>query len=31
MILTPNVDEVEVSLFGPGYGECIVIHIGDNE
>ncbi len=31
MILAPGIDEIEVSLFGPGYGECIVIHIGNNE
>ena len=24
-------DEVEVSVFGPGYGECILIHLGNNE
>lgn len=29
--LPPNLDEIEVSLFGPGYGECITIHIGNNE
>ena len=22
--------EIEVSLFGPGYGECLVLHLGDN-
>ena len=27
----PNSDEIEVSLFGPGIGECCVIHLGDNE
>ena len=27
----PSADEVEVSFFGPGYGECILIHIGDNK
>jgi len=27
----PEKDEIEVSIFGPGYGECIVIHIGNNE
>jgi hypothetical protein len=26
----PAVDEMEVSLFGPGYGESVVIHIGNN-
>ncbi len=27
----PNFDEIEVSLFGPGFGECCVIHLGHNE
>lgn len=26
----PDPNEIEISLFGPGYGECILIHIGDN-
>lgn len=25
----PDPDELEVSIFGPGYGECVVIHLGD--
>lgn len=25
----PNGDELEVSLFGPGVGECVVVHLGD--
>ncbi|WP_295839824.1 MBL fold metallo-hydrolase [uncultured Microbacterium sp.] len=25
----PAADEVEVSIFGPGRGECIVVHVGD--
>ena len=25
----PAPDELEVSLFGPGIGECIVVHLGD--
>ena len=25
----PQRNEVEVSLFGPGYGECVAVHIGD--
>jgi hypothetical protein len=25
----PNADEIEVSIFGPGFGECIVVHPGD--
>jgi hypothetical protein len=24
----PGVSELEVSIFGPGYGECIVVHLG---
>lgn len=27
----PDIDEVEVTLFGPGYGECCLIHLGDRE
>ncbi len=27
----PTPDEFEVSVFGPGVGECIVVHLGDNE
>ncbi len=27
----PEPDEVEVSIFGPGYGESIVLHIGENK
>lgn len=26
----PQIDEVEVSLFGPGYGECILLHVGQH-
>jgi len=26
----PRIDQVEVSVFGPGYGECSVIHVGGN-
>ena len=25
----PNHDEIEVTLLGPGYGESVVVHIGD--
>lgn len=25
----PNADELEISVFGPGYGESIVIHVGN--
>jgi len=27
----PKSTELEVHLFGPGYGECAVIHVGNNE
>src|SRR5882724_10511700 len=27
----PPSDEVEVSLIGPGYGECVVLHLGGGE
>lgn len=26
----PKVDEVEIVIFGKGYGECIVIHVGNS-
>ncbi len=26
----PALDEMELSLFGPGYGESVVIHVGNN-
>jgi beta-lactamase superfamily II metal-dependent hydrolase len=26
----PRPDQVEVSVFGPNYGECIVIHVGND-
>lgn len=25
----PASDEIEISLFGPGVGECVVLHLGD--
>jgi glyoxylase-like metal-dependent hydrolase (beta-lactamase superfamily II) len=28
--IAPAHDEIEVSLFGPGYGESIVLHLGEN-
>jgi Metallo-beta-lactamase superfamily len=27
----PLADELEVSVIGPGRGECIIVHLGDNE
>jgi hypothetical protein len=29
--IPPKPDELEISIFGPGRGECIAIHLGDNE
>lgn len=29
--LPPEQDEIEVSLFGPGYGESVLLHIGSNK
>jgi hypothetical protein len=31
MIVPPKDNEIEVSIFGPGCGECIIIHAGNNE
>lgn len=31
IFIAPKKDEIEISVFGPGYGECILIHIGYNE
>ena len=25
----PKCDQIEVTLFGPGYGECVLLHIGN--
>jgi len=27
----PNADEVEINIFGPGYGECCLVHIGGGQ
>ena len=27
--IAPQRDQIEVSLFGPGYGECVLLYIGD--
>src|SRR5260221_10149936 len=27
----PHQNELEVSLFGPGFGECLVVHLGAGE
>lgn len=29
--VAPRSDQVEISLFGPGYGECVVAHVGDGD
>jgi hypothetical protein len=30
MEFPPNSDQIELTLFGPGYGECAVVHLGAN-
>lgn len=30
-MIAPDFDQLEISLFGPGYGESILIHTGNNE
>lgn len=30
LTIPPKRDQVEVSIFGPGIGECIVLHLSDN-
>jgi hypothetical protein len=27
----PRADELEVSIIGPGRGECVIVHLGNNE
>ncbi len=27
----PDPDQIEISIFGPGFGECIVVHLGNAE
>jgi hypothetical protein len=27
--VAPSLDEVEITVFGPGYGEAISVHVGD--
>ncbi len=29
--IEPNADQIEVSLFGPGYGECVLVHVGSGK
>jgi beta-lactamase superfamily II metal-dependent hydrolase len=29
--IPPATDELEISLFGPGVGECVVVHVGAGE
>ena len=29
--IAPNINEIEFTLFGPGYGESAVVHIGNNQ
>ena len=28
--LRPTLDQIELCVFGPGYGECCVVHLGDD-
>lgn len=28
---SPDRDEIEVSIFGPGFGECVVVHFGNGD
>jgi hypothetical protein len=30
MNTAPKEEELEVSIIGPGYGECILLHVGHN-
>lgn len=30
MLTPPDSDQIEVTTFGPGYGECIIVHLGNN-
>ncbi len=29
--IPPKADELEISIIGPGRGECIIVHLGDGE
>ncbi len=29
--MPPNPDQIEITLFGPGYGESVVVHLGNNQ
>jgi beta-lactamase superfamily II metal-dependent hydrolase len=31
LAVPPLAEEVEISLFGPGFGECVVAHIGESQ
>ena len=31
MNTAPKEEEIEVSIIGPGYGECILLHVGHND
>lgn len=30
-VIPPTSDETEISLFGPGFGECVVLHFGNGD
>lgn len=29
MTLLPAADQIEITVFGPGYGESVVVHVGN--
>ena len=31
MYTAPAIDEIEVSIIGSGFGECILLHLTENE
>jgi len=31
LAVSPRNEEVEISLFGPGFGECVVAHLGESQ
>ncbi len=31
MVTAPNKSDLELSLFGPGYGECVLLHVGASD
>ena len=31
VLTPPRSEELEISIFGPGRGECVLLHLGQNE